>query len=126
MKPIMILLTMFFCHIVDDYYLQGWLASAKQKIWWGKNAPNELYKFDYIMALIVHSFSWTFMIMLPIVLVSDWSIGWLVFAYPINMVVHAVVDDLKANKGKINLIIDQSIHFIQIVLTFIIYLLLRR
>ena len=24
---------MIFCHVVDDYYLQGWLASAKQKKW---------------------------------------------------------------------------------------------
>ena len=59
-----LLLTMLFCHIVDDYYLQGWLASAKQKSWWEKNAPDKLYKNDYIMALCEHAFSWTFMIML--------------------------------------------------------------
>ena len=46
-----LLLAMLFCHIVDDYYLQGWLASAKQKSWWKKNAPDKLYKNDYIMAL---------------------------------------------------------------------------
>ena len=45
---IILLLGMLFCHIVDDYYLQGWLASAKQKSWWEKNAPDELYKNDYI------------------------------------------------------------------------------
>lgn len=28
---IFILFCMIFCHIIDDYYLQGWLASAKQK-----------------------------------------------------------------------------------------------
>lgn len=33
---IFILFTMIFCHIVDDYYLQGWLASAKQKNMVGK------------------------------------------------------------------------------------------
>ena len=33
---IVILFTMIFCHIVDDYYLQGWLASAKQKTWGGE------------------------------------------------------------------------------------------
>lgn len=59
-----LLLAMLFCHIVDDYYLQGWLASAKQKSWWKKNAPDKLYKNDYIMALCEHAFSWTFMIML--------------------------------------------------------------
>ena len=31
---ISILILMLFAHIVDDYYLQGWLASAKQKKWW--------------------------------------------------------------------------------------------
>ena len=30
---IAILILMFFAHLVDDYYLQGWLASAKQKKW---------------------------------------------------------------------------------------------
>ena len=59
-----ILLSMIFCHIVDDYYLQGWLASAKQKEWWKKNAPEKMYSRDYIMALFMHSFSWAFMIML--------------------------------------------------------------
>lgn len=62
---IFILFTMIFCHIVDDYYLQGWLASAKQKSWWEKNAPEKLYKYDYLAALFMHSFSWSFMIMLP-------------------------------------------------------------
>ena len=62
---ILILFTMIFCHIVDDYYLQGWLASAKQKSWWEKNAPEKLYKYDYLAALFMHSFSWSFMIMLP-------------------------------------------------------------
>ena len=59
-----VLLSMIFCHIVDDYYLQGWLASAKQKSWWEQNAPQKLYQQDYLMALLVHSFSWTFMVML--------------------------------------------------------------
>ena len=51
---------MLFCHIVDDYYLQGWLASAKQKSWWEKNNPNPLYKNDYIQILVVpYDLCWT-------------------------------------------------------------------
>jgi hypothetical protein len=57
---------MLFCHIVDDYYLQGILALMKQKTWWKKQTLNSLYKYDYIMALCEHAFSWTFMIFLPI------------------------------------------------------------
>ena len=120
-----ILLAMLFCHIVDDYYLQGWLASAKQKKWWEQNSPKELYKKDYIMALACHSFSWTFMIMLPLAVVMTGDLGWLFIAYPVNMFIHMIVDDLKANKGKINLIVDQLIHVGQIILTFVIYLIIK-
>ena len=126
MHPIFILLSMIFCHIIDDYYLQGWLASAKQKKWWVQNAPNKLYRFDYIMALACHSFSWAFMIMLPISFVTGGNLGWLFLAYPINMGIHMFVDDLKANKLKINLITDQLIHFMQIGVTFLTYYLITR
>ena len=39
MIEIFMLLLMIFLHIVDDYYLQGILASMKQRGWWEKNAP---------------------------------------------------------------------------------------
>lgn len=117
---IILLLSMIFCHIVDDYYLQGWLASAKQKIWWENNAPDEMYKNDYKMALLMHSFSWSFMIMLPLTIfciVTKQQIFemW----YFINMFIHYCVDDLKANQKKINLVQDQLIHIGQIVMTWV-------
>lgn len=34
MIKLLTLLGMLYLHIVDDYYLQGFLASAKQKEWW--------------------------------------------------------------------------------------------
>ena len=125
---IFILITMIFCHIVDDYYLQGWLASAKQKSWWVQNAPNkndynELYKNDYLMALFCHSFSWSFMIQLPIFVYSFCYMKTFLWSIPlfiINLIIHMYVDNLKANKLKINLIQDQTIHFIQIIITWII------
>lgn len=122
---IAILILMFFAHIVDDYYLQGWLASAKQKKWWEKNVPDKLYKFDYIMALFCHTLSWSIMIFLPILiysLINNVNLNWFYLAIPINLIIHAIVDDLKANKFKINLIVDQSIHFIQIIITWVIFL----
>ena len=117
-----ILFCMIFFHIVDDYYLQGWLASAKQKSWWEKNAPDKLYKYDYIMALFMHSFSWSFMIMLPLTVYTIIVGGtWYPVLYIINLIIHFIVDDLKANKKKINLIQDQCIHMIQILGTWILY-----
>ena len=115
---ILILISMIFCHIVDDYYLQGWLASAKQKSWWEKNAPDEMYKHDYIAALFMHSFSWTFSIMLvpTIYIIINGGI-WNPVLFAGNLFLHMFVDDLKANRKKINLIQDQAIHMTQIVWT---------
>ena len=123
---IALLIFMIFAHITDDYYLQGWLASAKTKNWWEKNAPNKLYSKDYIMALFCHSLSWSIMVFLPILIYSLYNqidLNWFYLAIPINLIIHAVIDDLKANKFKINLIIDQSIHFIQIFITWLIFVL---
>ena len=117
----MLLLTMIFMHIVDDYYLQGWLASAKQKEWWKNNAPQSLYKYDYILALIMHSFSWTFMTMLPIAVFLSFKLNPSYFAiFVLNCIMHAVVDDLKANKKTINLWTDQILHLCQIFCTWVV------
>ena len=130
MYKALLLLKMIFLHIVDDYYLQGWLASAKQKTWWEQNAPDKLYKHDYIMALFMHGFSWTFMIMLaPIIytvtMASAVNIVWIVAAFVINLCIHMFVDDLKANKKKINLIQDQLIHLAQVVATWIVLIVIN-
>lgn len=123
MDKMFTLLLMIFCHIVDDYYLQGWLASAKQKKYWQENAPEKLYKYDYIWALIMHSFSWAFMIMLPVAYSLSFNINIsFLIAFAINVIIHAITDDLKANKRKINLWEDQIIHLIQIGLTGYIFL----
>ena len=120
MNNIFIFLLMIFCHIVDDYYLQGWLASAKQKKYWEENAPDKLYKHDYIWALITHSFSWAFMIMLPVAFLIKFNVNFdFVMIFIWNVIIHAVTDDAKANRKKLNLIQDQMIHFIQIILTFL-------
>ena len=130
MYKALLLLKMIFLHIVDDYYLQGWLASAKQKTWWEQNAPDKLYKHDYIMALFMHGFSWTFMIMLaPIIytvtMASTVNIVWIVAAFVMNLCIHMYVDDMKANKKEINLIQDQLIHLAQVVATWIVLIVIN-
>ena len=124
-----LLLGMLFLHLVDDYYLQGWLASAKQKSWWEKNAPEELYSHDYIMALCGHAFSWTFMIMLipavfNYVCSHNIPIDYFLF-FVLNWVAHSIIDNFKANKKYINLIHDQLFHIIQIVLTWYALIVIR-
>ena len=120
MSWIFVLFLMLFCHIIDDYYLQGLLAQMKQKAWWDKQTENSLYKNDYKMALTIHSISWAFMIMLPLAAKLQFDCG-LVYVYLLlgNATVHGIVDDLKANKLKINLVQDQMIHIIQVFVTWV-------
>lgn len=119
-KPFL-LMFMVFLHIINDYNLQGWLASAKQREWWKNNASSKLYKYDYILALIAHSFSWSFMIMFPIALHMSFNIDYIfILILFANVFMHAFVDNLKANKNKINLWTDQIIHVMQIIITFFI------
>lgn len=123
-----ILLSMFFLHIVDDFYLQGIFKDLKQKRWWEEHAPQKIYENDYLVALLEHSFSWSFVIHIPIILfmVSKGSIldSWIPLTIFGNMTIHAIIDDLKANKLKINLITDQLLHLIQIILIFILYIII--
>ena len=131
MKETILILCMLFFHIVDDYSLQGWLSSAKQKKWWKQNTSSPLYKNDYIMALVEHAFSWTFMIHVPIVIYSviyglQPSIYLLLVVFTVNWLIHTITDNAKANLMKINLIQDQWIHIAQIFVTWTIYVVMSR
>lgn len=123
MNIISMIILSIFLHIVDDYYLQGWLASAKQKKYWEEKAPDEMYKYDYIWALIMHSFSWSFMIMLPIFIMVKFTVTvGILMIFIVNIIIHASTDNLKANKKTINLWEDQFIHLIQIIVTYLFFL----
>ena len=118
-SKLLILSAMIFCHIMDDYYLQGILSKMKQRDWWKKNAPSSMYQKDYVMALFEHAFSWSFVMSLPLLLATvifriEYGGQWLIVGYVVNTICHAYVDNLKANRKKINLIQDQSIHLCQI------------
>lgn len=118
-----VLLSMIFLHILDDFTLQGILANMKQKKWWKDHTSNEMYENDWTIALLLHAFSWTFSIMLPIAVVYSFDLDIMfMLCFVANFIVHSAVDNLKANKLKINLIQDQFMHLFQIVLTSIILL----
>lgn len=113
-----IVFLMLLCHVIDDFVLQSiCLAKLKQREWWELNAPNLLYKDDYKTALGIHALSWAIFIHLPLFFsVSDIT---LVISVFINGAIHYFVDDLKANKHRINLCVDQIIHLLQIIITWI-------
>lgn len=119
MSNLFVILWMVFFHIVDDYYLQGCLASMKQKSWWKGKAPDAMYKYDYIWALIMHSCSWAFMVMFPIAYVQQFNVDILfLILFVGNVIIHTIVDHMKANEKIINLWQDQFMHMIQIGVTF--------
>ena len=119
-NPFLIFFIMLFCHIVDDYYLQGILASMKQKAWWRKQEGySEKYKDDWSIALFMHAFSWAFMINL-IFIILQFNATFIILSIIINCGIHMIVDHLKANAKKINLFTDQWTHICQIWITVII------
>lgn len=117
---IKILLFMILLHIIDDFVLQPIsLSNLKQKKWWEKQEGySDKYKDDYKVALAIHSISWSIMIHIPLVIVFP-SLGQLalLISFIVNAVIHYYIDDLKANKLKINLFEDQMVHFWQICTT---------
>lgn len=120
MTKLFVIMFMLFCHVFDDYKLQaGVLNNLKQKTWWREQPEyNEHYRYDYIVGLIMHSISWSFMIMLPLAIYLSFNITLpFVIIFLCNVLVHAVVDDLKANRKVINLVVDQAVHMIQIATT---------
>lgn len=118
MNVLFVILLMVFLHVVADYNLQGWLASAKQKSYWEQSASDKMYERDYIMALIMHSISWTFMIMLPIAYIQQFNVGIMFLVVFVgNVILHAIIDHMKANEKIINLWQDQCMHMIQIGMT---------
>lgn len=123
MSPIFIICLMLFAHVIADYNLQGILASMKQKSWWIENFKSQTdfkkYRYDYIAALVMHSISWSFMIMLPIAIYYHFDCDsiYLLF-FILNTLIHAIVDHYKANRKYINLIDDQWMHMCQISITF--------
>ena len=128
MNLVFVFIWMLFMHVSDDYFLQGILASMKQKQWWKDNCKfNDYikYKYDYIMELIMHAISWTFCIMLPVAAYMKFNISIeVLITFIVNVILHGWVDNLKANKHAINLIQDQIIHIVQIIVTFCLLLLL--
>ena len=123
---IFIFLCMLFCHIVDDYYLQGVLAKMKQISWWQEQTKDPMYRNDWLPALIAHGISWAFMITLPcniyLLINKPDSIYLFSLMFIFNVYLHCKVDNDKANKHEINLITDQCMHLFQICVTFFVFL----
>lgn len=109
----LILLTMIFLHIVDDFYLQGILAKMKRR----KGNGN----YDYTAALIIHGYSWSWMVHLPftslMVLCDKFQHApTLALSIILHAGLHAIIDHEKTNNHWFGLAEDQIFHIVQVVL----------
>ena len=130
MRYIIFFLALLYMHILDDFVFQGILSKLKRKVFWLKDKEyKEIYKYDYIISLIIHALSWTISINIPVMFILyqynklDNMMYTIIFIieFLLNWLIHSIVDDLKANKMKINLVTDQIIHFIQVFILFILF-----
>lgn len=131
-----LLMMMVALHVFADFHLQGILANLKQKGWWydefakvsviqsDRTMPDimGMYGKDYIVALWLHAFEWSFIVCIPLM----WFVG---FTWEgaclvlINMALHAYVDDLKCNQMEISLVTDQLCHLAQILCTLVLWMM---
>lgn len=120
-------IVMLFLHLFADFTLQGWFAQGKQRSWWKKqcedaNVDFRKYKYDYLCALIGHSVYWAILTFAPVIFLVSWpsvacAIGFVIF----QTAVHAIIDDLKANRFKLNLWHDQAAHLAQIIFALVVF-----
>jgi hypothetical protein len=133
MNFVVLLISMLFCHILADFNMQGMLKYFKQESYWKKLFINKRYpnldkENDYVVALLIHSIMWTFMMNLPIILMYyagklEINTVFFVFELIVNFIIHTIVNDKKANNFELTFTEDQTIHFLQIFITWVIIIL---
>ena len=128
--PLILFWICFLLHILADFNLQGILADMKQARWWNRQIDNLFsagqdpiprhfhryrYKDDYIVALWMHALMWSIITfgMLALI-VSPMALSIIII---VNAMIHAIIDDRKANMYLINLEQDQIMHIVQIAVT---------
>lgn len=109
-------LLMIVGHFVGDYVLQtDFLAKGKSPKFW-EGTKDET---GWIPVLLAHSVIWTACVMLPLLLLVWPAIGLpFVVCFGANIGIHFFVDWLKC-VGKIDMLIDQGIHLLQMMATFL-------
>lgn len=122
---------MVFLHLYADFRLQLTckLDKMKQKRWWHEEClklaktPNLgrsmflKYRFDYLCALLIHGFMWSFVTFVPLCAIQHKGFAAIVVS---NALVHSLIDDLKANRMLFTLWTDQILHLVQIIITLMI------
>ena len=115
-------ITILFFHIIADYSLQGVLAQMKTVRFWKDLKEREskrqdgfkISTKDWLMPMIEHSFMWSFIVHLPIMIFYTVNPMIILISILTHTCFHFLIDSLKANANAINLITDQFAHMIQL------------
>lgn len=124
-NPSSVLAIMFLLHFFADFNLQihGRLDKFKQAKWWSEQIPKGMsererlalwrkFRYDYVCGLLCHGFYWALIVCLPHLVTCSCSYA---FNVILHGLLHAFIDDLKCNRGKLNLWEDQLMHAAQLV-----------
>ncbi len=121
-----LVLLILLLHFYSDFNLQigAKLDGMKQKIWWRRQFKKlkmdavdaKHYGYDFKCALLIHAFVWSILTFAPLIYLTKSVVGILAIVV-VNALLHAKIDNAKANEYFLNLIEDQAMHLIQIALT---------
>lgn len=106
---------MIFCHFIFDCYFQT-NKTMKNKQWWKKRHDKSMKQYNYLIGLMIHSFVWSFGILLPFTFVNK-ELNYVLLI--MNTLIHAIVDNLKTNEKRLSSVQDQILHIVQIIITFL-------
>ena len=118
-----LVLLVLLLHFYSDFNLQigAKLDSMKQKIWWRRqfkklkmdDVDAKHYGYDFKCALLIHAFVWSILTFAPLIYFTK-SVAGILAMVAANTLIHAKIDDVKANEYLLNLIEDQAMHIVQI------------
>ena len=118
-----LVLLVLLLHFYSDFNLQigAKLDGMKQKIWWRRQFKKlkmdevdaKHYGYDFKCALLIHAFVWSILTFAPLIYFTK-SVAGILVMVAANALIHAKIDDVKANEYLPNLIEDQVMHIVQI------------
>lgn len=109
-------------HIIDDFILKrlGNFYNTKQKKFWEPHNEehNNKYYLNYYARLVIHCISWSILVHLPILLLTQTPEIIIFVSSIIQAINHGIVDNEKCNRQELSLLEDQILHFVQLILIF--------
>lgn len=90
----------------------------KQKKFWEpyNKEYNNKYCLDHYAGLVIHCISWSIMVHLPLLLLTQTPNIIILVSSILHAINHGIIDNKKCNKHELSLAEDQSLHCIQLCL----------